>query len=689
MLRPFALLLLAVLLPTLALRAQTTIAPIPAEVSSDELTVTIDGKTSPVLHAAANYYLLNFTISGPVEVAITAKNPHFWDSGVEIQPMRLGIRPTRTGATIRFPLAGLAKLSISRPGDHFGTSEMLFLFANAPDTSGITAATPGIRYFGPGVHRGSINAKSGDTIYLADGAVVFGALNLWQVHNVKVRGTGTLIYDGPQRPDQDVGWMHKRDWHVIVMDRARDIDIQGITCIVRSRTWMIQMRLSRGIRFTNVKVIGGSEANANQDGMDWLGGGDTLVQDSFIRAADDIFAMYGNWFGYSKKVISIPGDLVSNIRIENSVLSTSISNVVRLGWPQKVFGSHNFVLQDSDIIHMGAGGCGVPFALFEVWADKGARGHHANYTFDDLRLDDLYSLTQIIQPNPAVADIHFSNISAMDGPQLVPSTLTGAVSGVDFQNIDLGAGDTHDEAGLGLEITGGAKPPTISAASPAPGFTYTAGLLKPGDDVTLTATPILQARFRWLFGDGASADGPVVHHAFPDAAGTLLDGSGRFRVLLASIDAAGKTSWTSQPVVIAPRLLPALAISPATATTPGLAPNPQHPKSLEGTLTIPADGGYNLMLLTSTSATLRVDGVEVRNAPLQAQVCGSPGDAVQAVRLSAALAAGPHHLVVTRGPEVENATGSALGPNGPVLLWQGPNLAVQPIPAVALSSPAP
>jgi len=29
---------------------------------------------------------------------------------------------------------------------------MLFLFANAPDQSEITAHTPGVRYYGPGVH---------------------------------------------------------------------------------------------------------------------------------------------------------------------------------------------------------------------------------------------------------------------------------------------------------------------------------------------------------------------------------------------------------------------------------------------------------------------------------------------------------------------------------------------------------
>jgi hypothetical protein len=65
-------------------------------------------------------------------VEITAAEKGFWDKGVDIQPWRLGLRPTRTGQTIRFRLSGPAKLSISRPGDFLNHAKMLFLFAGAP-----------------------------------------------------------------------------------------------------------------------------------------------------------------------------------------------------------------------------------------------------------------------------------------------------------------------------------------------------------------------------------------------------------------------------------------------------------------------------------------------------------------------------------------------------------------------------
>ena len=104
--------------------------------------------------------------------------------------------------------------------------------------------------------------------------------------------------------------------------------------------------------------------------------------------------------------------------IENSVLSTSISNIVRAGWPRKIFNSRNFTLRDSDILHGGIGACGQTFGLLGFWGANGAKGDHSNYTFENLFLDDWYSLVQIEQEQPAVHGFTFRNIWALDQPPL-------------------------------------------------------------------------------------------------------------------------------------------------------------------------------------------------------------------------------------------------------------------------------
>ncbi len=73
----------------------------------------VNGQPVDVAHAASSYEYATFDLSGgPVMVEITAAEPGFWDKGVDIEPWRLGIRPARTGQTIRFRLAGPPKLAI-------------------------------------------------------------------------------------------------------------------------------------------------------------------------------------------------------------------------------------------------------------------------------------------------------------------------------------------------------------------------------------------------------------------------------------------------------------------------------------------------------------------------------------------------------------------------------------------------
>jgi hypothetical protein len=269
-------------------------APVPPDMRSTAFTMTVNGAPIDVAHAAASLEYASFDFKGgPVDVTITAAEPAFWDRGVDIEPWRLGIRPVRDGQTIRFRLDHPAKLSISRPRDFLNHAKMLFVFAGSPPPPA-PKPDPNVKIYGPGIYRESLNPKSGQTLYLAPGSYFLGGLNLWQVDHVKILGRGTIVYDGPQDPAADEGWMHKRDWHCIVADEARAVEIHGVTCIVRSRTWSIQMKDSDGMLFDDLRVIGGNPGNANQDGMDWIGSSNGLVRNSFFRASDDDIALMGN-----------------------------------------------------------------------------------------------------------------------------------------------------------------------------------------------------------------------------------------------------------------------------------------------------------------------------------------------------------------------------------------------------------
>jgi hypothetical protein len=721
----FRSLVIAFLAVPIASHAATRIlaAPVPQEMKSTAFAVTLNGQPVDVAHAAASYDWVSFDITGPVDIAITADESGFWDRGVDIQPWRLGIRPTRDGKTIRFRLTAPAKLSISRPGDFLNHAAMLFLFAGTPPPPPPTG--PKVTIIPAGIHRESLNPKSGDTLYLAPGAFVFGSLNLFNVGGVRILGRGTIVYEGTQDPNTDEGWMQKPDWHCIGSINARNVQIDGLTCIVRARTWSIQMKDSLQFTFDDLRVIGGNPGNANQDGMDWLGGGDTIVRDAFIRASDDDLAMEGNWDGYTDEDMLRPGKDVENILVEHSELSTSISNIVRSAWPRKIFNSHNFTLRDSDILHAGIGACGQTFGLLGMWGADGAKGDHSNYTFENLFLDNWYSLVQMQfdQPagQPGIHGFTFRNIWAPDQPPLAYSTLMGDVSGVTFDNVKYGQAVAANDASLPLIASDGAQSPTFTPAhSPVASFTVDPPFLAPGQKVTFTARENPGARYTWLFGDGTQAAGRIASHRFPDAEGTLLDGAatgaGRFRVLLHVEERAGNPDttsqdWAAQGVVAVAKwheaaggvipTLPGLTwqvypgvwtelpdLSRQQAVFNGDSPNihadshgfTRYAAVWDGFVDIPADGGYTFHLLDRDGARLVIDGVEVaKTGPPFAQVCGSPGNAMRYDRGSLGLRAGKHTL------HLEGLHSVSQG--APQILWEGPSISITPVPSAAYSHP--
>jgi len=675
---------------------------------STAYTVTVNGHRVDVAHAATNYEYVSFDITGPVNVAITAAEPGFWDHGVDIQPWRLGLRPTRQGQTIRFRLAAPAKLSISRPGDFLNYAHMLFLFAGTPPPP--LPPDPAIHAYQPGVYHESLNPKSGETLYLAPGSYFFGSLNLWRVHDVKILGRGTIVYEGSQDPNNDEGWMQKPDWHCIGALEASKVEIDGLTCIVRACTWSIQMKDSNWFTFDDLRVIGGNPGNANQDGMDWLGGGNTIVRDSFLRSSDDVFAMQGNWDGYTDEEILRPGHDVENILIERSVLSTSISNIVRAGWPRKTFNSRNFTLRDSDILHAGIGACGQTFALLGFWGANNAKGNHTDYTFENLFLDNWYSLAQLEQEYPGLHGFTFRNIWALDQPPLADSTIIGDVAGVTFDNVKYGQTLAATDADVPLVVSGGAVPARFMATdSPVASFKVDPPLFAPKQTVTFTAQPSADARYTWLFGDGTQARGLRVRHRFPDAQGTQLDGSGRFRVLLRVEDSEGRQDWAAQGVVAVDHWHE--AADTAALTAPGLtwqifpgewtelpdltaqhavfngeSPNlladskgfTHYAAAWDGLIDIPADGGYSFHLMARDGARLVIDGVEVaKTGPPFAQVCGSQGNAMRYDHGSLGLRAGMHTF------HLEGLHSASQG--SPRLLWEGPALPLTDVPPAAYS----
>ena len=676
--------------------------------TSEYFSITINGIPVVVNWAAANYSYANFDVTQPVEIVITALKPEFWKNGVEILPSRHGIRPVVKGNNIFFTMKHAEKIALSRPGDYNANAPLLFLFGNVPSSLRPDSNKKNVRYYRPGVYHEDIHFKSDETVYLDKGAVVYGSLNFWDSANAHVYGGGVVIHDSTQNPDTDEGWQHRPDWHGITGHNAHNISVKDITVIVRSRTWMIQLQGCKDVLFENIKVIGGTRGNANQDGIDWLGCGDTVVRNCFFRCSDDIFAIYGNT-GFYDDTVSIPGSDVENILIEECVLSTSISNILRVSWPRKVFNSRNVRLINCDVIHAGQGSCVVPFALAEFWADPDGKGLHSDYLFDDIRMDNVYSLAQLLQSKNGsgnVKNIRFRNIR-LSTPYLVNAAITGNCSEISFENIKICDHTVESLSSLGLPS--GLSATTINIPQPPNAdFQYNHGLLKKGQEIKFEArVPAnngLILSYAWNFGDGFTAAGAVVSHVFKDANGTRMDGTGQFQVMLTITNHDGVKDTIVRPVVIGESLHPASKIDAKqnrlhyrkfsgtkaswaelqqqTANEMNVSHNVKEtalsskaPYTLwyDGYLEVPVSGGYTIYMMSRDGAYLQIDtAVLLDSNTTKPQVCNSIGNTVQQHTCTAVLEAGLHQISFGYKQD--------LGSEVFAFYWQGPANKLEQIP---------
>jgi hypothetical protein len=137
-------------------------------------------------------------------------------------------------------------------------------------------------YFGPGVHcAGLVRVRSGQTVYLAGGAVVYGAILAERERDITVRGRGILDGSGFDRYDLT---------SLLCLYDCTNVRIAGI--VVRdSSAWTLVSVGCRDVHIRGVKIIGNWRYNS--DGVDFLNCTHCSLEDSFIRAFDDCIDVKG------------------------------------------------------------------------------------------------------------------------------------------------------------------------------------------------------------------------------------------------------------------------------------------------------------------------------------------------------------------------------------------------------------
>ena len=420
--------------------------PVPREFTSKQYVVEVNGTPVQVFQASPRVHFASFDFTGKASVKVEGKifrevgvplpikdtqinGESIWKEGdAVIHPLSRNVKVKTEGSTASFVLDQPGQYSLEESSTtRFAIDNqdmVLFLFANKPETDRPKPGAAGVTYLEPGIHQKNIDLKTGETLYLEAGAVLYGAVNVWDAKDVKILGRGVIYYHGPQAENHDNGVWHKKDWHPLTTENSERLTVEGVTFVGRSRTWTIQMHTTFDARFDNVKVLGINDQNINGDGFDWQdGGGRTKITNSLVRSSDDCFAFFT-----TKKAEQ--ESIVKDITIENCVLWPTRANIFRMsGYGDGV------VMRNCDVIH-------VPYSMFKMPRSLICTTNKAedvsrvsNLSFENIRFEEPAALIGLQIPKGLFRNIVFRNITMTGEPS--PLYVDTQIDGLLFDNVTL------------------------------------------------------------------------------------------------------------------------------------------------------------------------------------------------------------------------------------------------------------
>lgn len=254
-------------------------------------------------HNARPVSMAYFDCDGPASVMVISNAQKV--ESARVRPLSYGITPEVKADTLYFTAAPLQQMSVEVNGDIFNN---LHLFVNPLDANAPTAKAlkklkkdKNYIYFGPGCHKldSALRVGSGQTVYVAGGACVYGNIEVLDAENARVLGRG-MVY-----PNNKIG---------IEVRNSKNVEVDGL--------------------FTTQCAVGGSDSVAvsNVKVMSWYGWGDGFnvfasnnvkYNNVFARTSDDCHTIYCTRKGYEGSSC--------NITMDDAVLWADVAHPIMIG----------------------------------------------------------------------------------------------------------------------------------------------------------------------------------------------------------------------------------------------------------------------------------------------------------------------------------------------------------------------
>lgn len=249
-----------------------------------------------------------FDFEGTAQIQVTVPNQDL--ETVQISPLSYDIKPEidKKNHTITF--------TVTKPDTYTITfndapERAVHIFANALETEVPDFNDESVIYIGPGEwNMESMMLESGQTLYIAGGAVVHGVVNSNFTKDITVCGRGIIDGSGFE------GWQGKSANIPLKFDNCSNITIKDVL-VLNSNAWVCQAYNSKDGVIDGLKII---SSRPNGDGISLQSCENYEVKNCFVRSWDDSLVIK-NYDKNSK-----------NITFDNMQLWTDLAQSMEVGY---------------------------------------------------------------------------------------------------------------------------------------------------------------------------------------------------------------------------------------------------------------------------------------------------------------------------------------------------------------------
>lgn len=331
-------------------------------------------------------WFASFDVTKPGTLALELQSDEF-----RIRPLSRTNGVRRVGSRLEIAIDGPEQFVVETGGTE------LQIFADPPFSY---RHVPDEIYFGPGEHdAGVIEPKSGQTVCLDAGAVVYGSILVHRAENVRIVGRGILDTSRIARADRDSGQFHRAVAAGMPSDQyGAEMAVNPFTCYASTNVmvegivfrdsprWTVIVRNgSRNVALENVKLVG--MWRYNSDGVDFCASENCSIRNSYIRTFDDCIVARAPY---------LSGETTDcrNILAENCVLWCDWGKNLEV-WSGHVPGMiENVVYRDCRLVNISWMACDVTTRY------ASPRTRVRNVVMEDLEIDvPVPPLRECIQSN--------------------------------------------------------------------------------------------------------------------------------------------------------------------------------------------------------------------------------------------------------------------------------------------------